>query len=198
MTTSLWFDNWHPYSPLSDSYGERFIYDSGMKKNARVNVLINNLEWRIPTTHAIGRHPIVEAIPSKSNPKIWLDSPNQRFSVKVAWEQLWIHNQMVEWHDIVWFKNVFPRQSFLLWVAVQQKLTTQDRLHRFGIHGPNRCSLCLRNNEDHNHLLLARLSSQFCFACFLFFIASWVIYLECAAKLVLFGVGFSFARTARR
>jgi hypothetical protein len=88
MTTSLWFDNWHPYSPLSDSYGERFIYDSGMKKNARVNVLINNLEWRIPTTQAIGWHPIVEAIPSKSNPKIWLDSPNQRFSVKVAWEQL--------------------------------------------------------------------------------------------------------------
>jgi len=37
-------------------------------------------------------------------------------------------------------------------MAVQQKLTTQDRLHRFGIDGPNRCSLCLRNNEDHNHL----------------------------------------------
>ena len=37
-------------------------------------------------------------------------------------------------------------------MVVQQKLTTQDRLHRFGIHGPNTCSLCLRNNEDHNHL----------------------------------------------
>ncbi|XP_011014181.1 PREDICTED: uncharacterized protein LOC105118038, partial [Populus euphratica] len=36
-----------------------------------------------------------------------------------------------EWHDIVWFKNAVPRHSFLLWVAVQQKLTTQDRLHRF-------------------------------------------------------------------
>jgi len=52
----------------------------------------------------------------------------------------------------MWFKNVVPRHSFLLSVAVQQKLTTQDRLHRFGIHGPNRCSLCLHNNEDHNHL----------------------------------------------
>ena len=52
----------------------------------------------------------------------------------------------------MWFKNAVPKHLFLLWVAVQQKLTTQDRLHRFGIHGPNRCSLCLRNNEDHNHL----------------------------------------------
>jgi len=83
---------------------------------------------------------------------VWLDSPNHRFWIKVAWEQLRIHRQMVEWHDIVWFKNVVPRHSFLLWMAVQQKLTTQDRLHRFVIHGPNRCSLCLRNNEDHNHL----------------------------------------------
>ena len=37
-------------------------------------------------------------------------------------------------------------------MVVQQKLTTQDRFHRFGIHCPNRCSLCFRNNEDHNHL----------------------------------------------
>ena len=158
MTTSLWFDNWHPHSPLADTYGERFIYDSGMEHNARVNVLINNLEWRIPITHAISWHPIIEAIPSTSTPKgqkdeiVWLDSPNQSFSVKVAWEQLRIHHQMVDWHDIVWFKNAVPRHAFLLWVAIQRKLSTQDRLHRFGIHGPNRCSLCLCNNEDHNHL----------------------------------------------
>ena len=30
--------------------------------------------------------------------------------------------------------------------------STQYILHWFGIHGPNRCSFCLRNNEDHNHL----------------------------------------------
>jgi hypothetical protein len=119
MTTSLWFDNWHPDSPLADSYGERFIYDSGMEKNVKVNVMIHNLEWKIPTS---------QAIPSNSNPKmgqkdeiIWLDSPNHRFSVKIAWEQLRIHRQMVEWHDIVWFKNVVPRHLFLLWMVVHKR-----------------------------------------------------------------------------
>jgi hypothetical protein len=58
-----------------------------------------------------------------------LDSPNKRFLVKVAWEQLRIRNQMVDWHDIVWSKNAISRHSFLLWLAVQQKLTTQDKLH---------------------------------------------------------------------
>ena len=33
-----------------------------------------------------------------------------------------------------------------------KKLTTKDKLHRFGLHGPNYCSLCLLNKEDHNHL----------------------------------------------
>jgi len=39
-----------------------------MAKNAKVNVLIQNSEWKTPTTQAIGWHPIIEAIPSNSNP----------------------------------------------------------------------------------------------------------------------------------
>jgi len=41
-----------------------------MEKNAKVNVLIHNLEWKISTTQAIGWQPFVEAIPSNSNPKM--------------------------------------------------------------------------------------------------------------------------------
>jgi hypothetical protein len=41
---SLWFNNWHPHSPVEDSSGERFIYDSSMGKNAMVSVLVSNSE----------------------------------------------------------------------------------------------------------------------------------------------------------
>ena len=37
----------------------------------------------------------------------------------------------------------------------EEKICCNDDIrkrNRFGIHGPNRCSLCLHNNEDHNHL----------------------------------------------
>ncbi|KAJ6956790.1 hypothetical protein NC653_038867 [Populus alba x Populus x berolinensis] len=50
---------------------------------------------------------------------------------------------MVDWHDIVWFKNAVPRHAFLLWVAIQRKLSSQDRLHRFGIPGPIGAHICL-------------------------------------------------------
>jgi hypothetical protein len=63
---------------------------------------------------------------------VWLDSPNHRFSVKVAWEQLRSHRQMVEWHDIVWFKNAVPRHSFLLWMAKESILDRIRGKWRYG------------------------------------------------------------------
>ena len=62
---------------------------------------------------------------------VWLDSPNQSFSVKVAWEQLRIHHQMVDWHDIVWFKNAIPRHAFLLWVVTNEN--SQRKIHFIGL-----------------------------------------------------------------
>ena len=62
MIIFLWFDNWYFYSSFADIYGERFIYDSGMEYNARVNVLINNLEWRIFIIYVIGWYFIIEVI----------------------------------------------------------------------------------------------------------------------------------------
>jgi uncharacterized protein YbaR (Trm112 family) len=70
--------------PPRGFYGERFIYNSGMRKNTMVNVLVNNSEWRIPTTQAIGWYPIIDIIPSNFNPKIrkmdeivWLDAKSK-------------------------------------------------------------------------------------------------------------------------
>ena len=60
MTTSLWFENWHPHSPLANTYGERFIYDSGMEHNARVKVLISKdrKSTRLNSSHSeISRMP---------------------------------------------------------------------------------------------------------------------------------------------
>ena len=48
MTTSILFDNWHPHSPLVDTYFIHLWFKYG--NNTRVDMLINNLEWRIPIT----------------------------------------------------------------------------------------------------------------------------------------------------
>ncbi|KAL9336706.1 hypothetical protein Peur_071194 [Populus x canadensis] len=86
MTTSLWFDNWHPQSPLADSYGERFIYDSGklsfaatvyhvwQERNARIfagmsrtsNLVFNQIECIIRDKLDLMRN----VVPTNENKRI--------------------------------------------------------------------------------------------------------------------------------
>jgi hypothetical protein len=100
-----------------------------MAKNAKVNVLIQNSEWKTPTTQAIAWHPIIEAIPSNSTPKmgqkdeiVWLDSPNHRFSVKVI-----ISNPTVGSVELL---RAVSRQVVLLGV----KLSDQSKFRKVSQH----------------------------------------------------------------
>ena len=56
----------------------------------------------------------------------------------------------VAWHSLVWFPGRFPRAAFFLWLAVKEKLGTQDRLY---LPAPGvLCLLCGTCLETHDHL----------------------------------------------
>ncbi|PWA81086.1 reverse transcriptase domain, Reverse transcriptase zinc-binding domain protein [Artemisia annua] len=44
------------------------------------------------------------------------------------------------------------RQDKIMWKAIQRKLVTQDTMEKWGIYFVNRCQLCFKELEDHNHL----------------------------------------------
>ena len=48
MSTSLWFDNWHPICPLSDFINKRRIFRAGLSLEARVADVIQNGVWNWP------------------------------------------------------------------------------------------------------------------------------------------------------
>ena len=51
---------------------------------------------------------------------------------------------------IVWFPGRIPKAAFCLWLAVRERLYTQDRWFNFD---PSiRCYLCNTQMKDHNHL----------------------------------------------
>ncbi|XP_020249108.1 uncharacterized protein LOC109826489 [Asparagus officinalis] len=59
----------------------------------------------------------------------------------------------VAWHDTVWEDLSYPKHQFILWLAVQDKLQTQDRLLRHGIIQASVCKLCdCSISESRNHL----------------------------------------------
>ncbi|KAK6775793.1 hypothetical protein RDI58_026794 [Solanum bulbocastanum] len=57
-----------------------------------------------------------------------------------------------EWESITLQQGVHPRFKFILWLAVQKRLPTVERLEKFGIQVPSECVFCGKTKETFEHL----------------------------------------------
>ncbi|KAG7590570.1 Reverse transcriptase zinc-binding domain [Arabidopsis suecica] len=74
------------------------------------------------------------------------------FSSKDTWEQLRSTSALIPWCKTVWFKEAVPRYSFIMWLAIQGRLPTRDRLRGWGLDVSADCVLCSGSIETHRHL----------------------------------------------
>ncbi|XP_071735239.1 uncharacterized protein [Rutidosis leptorrhynchoides] len=107
--TSLWYDHWNPNGPLFKFISKRDMLASGLTLNSTVNDIRD------------GRNQDVVKWVS-------IDGSLKDYSTSRAWLDMKMTRQDVKWHKLVWFSQNIPRYAFILWVAANQKLTTQDRL----------------------------------------------------------------------
>ncbi|XP_020258575.1 uncharacterized protein LOC109834980 [Asparagus officinalis] len=78
---------------------------------------------------------------------------NSKLQVSAVYHAISPVTYAVPWHITVWDKRCYPKHAFICWLAVQNKLLTQDRLLRRGIINENVCCLCSGGNlESRDHL----------------------------------------------
>lgn len=58
----------------------------------------------------------------------------------------------VRWEGVVWTKRGIPRHNFHLWLVVQDRIPTRDRLLRWGLQVSSLCLLCNGADETRDHL----------------------------------------------
>lgn len=116
----LWMDNWHPFGPLIERFGNRFIYASGIKRNAKVKAIIEDNRWKWPLTyyrkfrdikvvmndHLIGGRDCIW----------WLPSPKGNFSIKSTLNELRSKEGEINWASFIWYKKFIPRHAIILWL----------------------------------------------------------------------------------
>lgn len=71
--------------------------------------------------------------------------------MKAVWSDLIPVKPVVPRYKIVWFSQNIPRYSFILWVAINGKLKTQDKmvwLKNVNLY----CPLCNEVQDSHQHL----------------------------------------------
>ncbi|KAM6569105.1 hypothetical protein CsatB_017090 [Cannabis sativa] len=66
------------------------------------------------------------------------------------------------WSKQVWSRLNIPKHSFLIWLAVQDRLKTRERLFRFNVAAEATCILCNDLNENTSHLFFDCKFSQSC------------------------------------
>lgn len=81
----------------------------------------------------------------------WSFTPCGHFTVSSLWDALRVHYPTVPWNKLVCFPAHVPKCSVISWLAILNRLYTEDRLVLFRIKSISCCSLC-PDNESHDHL----------------------------------------------
>ena len=137
------------------------MYDAALPTNALVKGIINGFIWNWPgtnkTTNSLELMAIRKAMNLLSPPNDerdtlnWCNSPDGNFNLSHTWDHFHSGHPSVPWYKPVWKSGGRPRYSFILWLAIQEKLSTHDCIYEFTA-GPLICVLCNRAIENHNHL----------------------------------------------
>jgi hypothetical protein len=53
-----------------------------------------------------------------------------------------VKNEKVIWYKLVWFSLAIPKQAFILWLAMRDRLPTWERLLKWGYQGNVQCRFC--------------------------------------------------------
>lgn len=75
-----------------------------------------------------------------------------KFSIKQVYNDLQVKEESVSWNKLVWYSQNIPKHAFILWLAIQNKLVTQDKLKKWGTYDMMICNLCYEDMDSHQHL----------------------------------------------
>ncbi|XP_028125413.1 uncharacterized protein LOC114322337 [Camellia sinensis] len=157
-STFLWYDNWHPLGPLWKKFGDRILYDSNLNSETKVNQIMDGDSWKWPVPNSWEIRELISSTPTSCRPNPLLDDQptwslsDGKFTINGVWNHWRLKLDKVVWHKLIWGAHHIPRASFVVWMAVQERLNTGDRLQLFGISPTPTCPFCQHVTETHSHL----------------------------------------------
>ena len=89
---------------------------------------------------------------------VWVTGvgPKTKYKAKTVWNDISGSNNgaKVKWSLLIWFPQSIPRHTFVLWIAVQERLMTQYKIAKSRMNEVMECTLCKQFMDSHEHLFL--------------------------------------------
>lgn len=156
---SAWFDNWHPIGPLCTVVSRRDVIQAGFSLRSTVVDFVSSNGWSWPDSWKERYACLFNFNPlalsnSKLDVLMWKlkDGSLCEFSVSNVWSVIRESFDSCSWVKLVWFSQCVPRHSFFVWLAIRNRLMTQDRLFFQVGFLVMVCPLCKLQADSHVHL----------------------------------------------
>ncbi|KAJ9535832.1 hypothetical protein OSB04_un001013 [Centaurea solstitialis] len=160
-STFLWFDNWHPLGPLCQFISKRDLYEAKVDVKMKVRDVICDGLWLWPVDLWNKFRDILQlyqpALKENVGDKVFWRSHSgsvDDFSVATVWEENFLNFEDKRWHKLIWFSQGVPRHAFILWLAINERLRTLDRLMNWKVKEEAVCVLCGIGVESHSHIFV--------------------------------------------
>ena len=69
-------------------------------------------------------------------------------------------HQSLQWVPGVWNRLSIPKHKFILWLSIQGRLQTREKLHKIGVSQEDGWWICGLYKETHEHLMFSCVCSQ--------------------------------------
>ncbi|KAM6574467.1 hypothetical protein CsatA_022794 [Cannabis sativa] len=83
-----------------------------------------------------------------------------QYTIAAGYSTLQQQEQTCHWSKEAWGRLYVPKHSFMLWIAMLDRLKTKERLHRFQLVNDDECVLCRTTTETSQHLFFSCNFSQ--------------------------------------
>ncbi|KAK4727170.1 hypothetical protein R3W88_032087 [Solanum pinnatisectum] len=75
-----------------------------------------------------------------------------KYSIKEVYRKMRGDMDRVDWRKLVWANFKAPKWLFIMYIALNRRLLTRDRLAQWGLADEVTCPLCQVSDEDIDHL----------------------------------------------
>ncbi|KAK4383971.1 putative ribonuclease H protein [Sesamum angolense] len=156
---SLWHDPWHSLGPLIT----RFLRGRGrtnIPEAAKLSAVLVDGDWSWPLITDMECIEIIHLLPTIHNGTDSILWRGGTFSTKAVYDIFRVPGPQVGWYSLLVSPCKIPRYSFVLWMAILDKLSTMDKPWLSHLGGV--CVLCCREMETHEHLFFRCSFSRQC------------------------------------
>ena len=157
--TSFWYESWSSLGCLKDLLCDRGYIDMGVSIDARVAECSRHRKrhHRFPIFNRVEEEieRFKTSVTEEEDVSLWRNSKGvykKSFLSKETWQVIREKHLSCFWSRMVWFKHATPKFSFILWMAMKERLTTGERMSRWGGNVDTACVFCQDPFETLAHL----------------------------------------------